>query len=137
MGDRVTASAEKYRKGRAALVALKGDGYAPHFRPLHETDIRLEGDNGESDAAAKKKLAMISAGRGARAPRTAPGQSKRTMSWIWTVKAGLGDAERDLHDCESSFLLSSIVILRPDAILQLCVSSGRERRRVRRAGSRR
>ncbi|KAJ7704630.1 hypothetical protein B0H14DRAFT_2416236 [Mycena olivaceomarginata] len=108
VGDRVTASAEKYRKGRAALVALKGDGYAPHFRPLRETDIRLEGDNGESDAAAKKKLAMISAGRGARAPRTAPGQSKRTMSWIWTVKAGSGDAERDLHDCESSFLLSSI-----------------------------
>ncbi|KAJ7799721.1 hypothetical protein B0H14DRAFT_3491392 [Mycena olivaceomarginata] len=74
------------------------DGYAPHFRPLRETNIRLEGDNGESDAAAKKKLAMISAGRGARAPRTAPGQSKRTMSWIWTVKAGSGDAERDLHD---------------------------------------
>ncbi|KAJ7717168.1 hypothetical protein DFH07DRAFT_973682 [Mycena maculata] len=98
VGDRVNASAAKYRKGREALVALKTDSFAPHFRELRDDDIRLDGDNGESDSAAKKKLAMISSGRGARAPRNAPGQSKRVMSWIWTTTAGPGDKEKDLHD---------------------------------------
>jgi hypothetical protein len=82
----VNLSAEKYCKGRKALTALKGSEYAPHYRELRGSDIRLEGDSVESDAAAKKKLAMISTGRGARVPRNAPGQLKRIMSWIWTVK---------------------------------------------------
>ncbi|KAJ7791595.1 hypothetical protein B0H14DRAFT_3500285 [Mycena olivaceomarginata] len=96
--DRVTASAQKYRKGREALVALKGAQFAPHFRELKDDDIRLDGDYGESDAAARKKLSMISSGHGARAPRNAPGTSKRIMSWIWTVKEGSGDDWKDLHD---------------------------------------
>ncbi|KAJ7939847.1 hypothetical protein B0H13DRAFT_1850053 [Mycena leptocephala] len=98
LGERVNASAGKYRKGYEGLVALKGNDFAPHFRELKDDDIRLDGDNGESDTAARKKLAMLSAGRGARAPRNAPGQSKRLMSWIWTVKEGSGDDEKDLHD---------------------------------------
>ncbi|KAJ7456326.1 hypothetical protein B0H11DRAFT_1739440 [Mycena galericulata] len=98
VGDRVNLAALKYRKGRGALVSLKGDKFAPHFKELKDEDIRLDGDNGESDTAAKKKLAMISAGRGARAPRNAPGQSKRLMSWIWTTTASSGDEEKDLHD---------------------------------------
>ncbi|KAJ7858228.1 hypothetical protein B0H14DRAFT_3085090 [Mycena olivaceomarginata] len=102
VGDRVNLSAEKYRKGHKALTALKGSEYAPHYRELRDSDIRLEGDNAESDAAAKKKLVMISAGRGARVPRNAPGQSKRTMSWLWTVKGTSGDEEpdheKDLHE---------------------------------------
>jgi hypothetical protein len=100
LGERVNVSAGKYRKGYEGLVALKGKDFAPHFRELNHDDIRLDGDNGESDAAARKKLAMLSAGRGARAPRNAPGQSKRLMSWIWTVKEGSGDDEKDLHDGE-------------------------------------
>ncbi|KAJ7484897.1 hypothetical protein B0H11DRAFT_2157487 [Mycena galericulata] len=98
VGDRVTLTAQKYRKGREALIALKGETHAPHFKELKDDDIRLDGDNGESDTAAKKKLAMISAGRGARAPRNAPGQSKRLMSWIWTTNVSSGDEEKDLHD---------------------------------------
>ncbi|KAJ7144883.1 hypothetical protein C8R43DRAFT_891041 [Mycena crocata] len=105
VGDRVMLSAAKYRKARNALIALKGANHAPHFRELADDDLRLDGDNGESDTAAKKKLAMISAGRGARAPRNAPGQSKRLMSWIWTTQASSGDEEQDLHDCESFQLL--------------------------------
>jgi hypothetical protein len=108
VGDRVNLSTEKYRKGRKALTVLKGSEYAPHYKELRESDIRLEGDNAESDAAAKKKLAMISTGRGACGPRNAPGQSKRTMSWIWTVKVTSGDEEpdheKDLHECEWSCL---------------------------------
>ncbi|KAJ6452140.1 hypothetical protein C8R47DRAFT_1204389 [Mycena vitilis] len=98
VGDRVNLAAEKYRKGRAALVALKGANHAPHYRELRDSDIQLQGENAETDHAAKKKLAMISAGRGARAPRNAPGESRRVMSWIWTVKAGSGDEEQDLHE---------------------------------------
>ncbi|KAJ7115521.1 hypothetical protein C8R43DRAFT_1138146 [Mycena crocata] len=98
VGERVTAGAQKYRKAREALVVLKGASHAPHFRELKDDDIRLDGDNGESDTAALKKLAMIGSGKGARAPRNAPGQSKRVMSWIWTVQAGSGDEEQDLHD---------------------------------------
>jgi hypothetical protein len=106
VGDRVNLSAEKYRKGRKALTALKGSEYAPHYRELRGSDIRLEGDSAESDAAAKKKLAMISAGRGACVLRNAPGQLKRIMSWIWTVKGTSGDEEpdheKDLHECQWS-----------------------------------
>ncbi|KAJ6451562.1 hypothetical protein C8R45DRAFT_1057108 [Mycena sanguinolenta] len=65
VGERVTASAQKYRKARAALVALKGEGIVPHFRELKANDIRLPGDHGDTDAAAQKKLTMISTGRGA------------------------------------------------------------------------
>jgi hypothetical protein len=31
----------------------------PQFRELKEGDLQLDGDDGESDLAAKKKLAMI------------------------------------------------------------------------------
>ncbi|KAK7059400.1 hypothetical protein R3P38DRAFT_2495701, partial [Favolaschia claudopus] len=93
LGERVNASANKYRKGYEALIVLKGKDFAPHFRELKNDDIRLDSDNGDTAL-----LAMLGSGRGARAPRNAPGQSKRLMSWIWTVFEGSGDDERDLHD---------------------------------------
>ncbi|KAJ7205080.1 hypothetical protein C8J57DRAFT_1259097 [Mycena rebaudengoi] len=65
IGERVDMAAAKYRKGRDALVALNGgEAHVPQFRELHADDIRLNGDWGESDGAARKKLAMIGAGRG-------------------------------------------------------------------------
>lgn len=103
VGERVEAIANRYRRGRAALVSLQGPGYAPQFRTLRAEDIQLDGDAGESDAAARKKLAMIGLGKGARAPRNAPGTTKRVMSWIWTVPGALDDLEEQLHECE--FLL--------------------------------
>ncbi|KAJ7480228.1 hypothetical protein B0H11DRAFT_1724998 [Mycena galericulata] len=92
VGERVEASAKKYRHARKALISLKGPEYAPRFRPLLPEDIQLDGDAGESDVAARKKLAMIGAGRGARAPRNAPGMSKRVMSWIWTAGGATDDS---------------------------------------------
>ncbi|KAK7028695.1 CxC2 domain-containing protein [Favolaschia claudopus] len=91
VGDRVDAYADRYRQGRTALVALKGSEAYPHLRPLNPDDVRLDGDAEESDSAARKKLAMLGAGRGARAPRNAPGTSKRLMSWIWTAPGSLDD----------------------------------------------
>ncbi|KAJ7801671.1 hypothetical protein B0H14DRAFT_3489329 [Mycena olivaceomarginata] len=91
VGERVNSYANRYRQGRAALVALKGAAAYSHLRELHPDDVRLDGDNGESDVAARKKLAMMGAGRGARAPRNAPGMSKRVMSWIWTAPGALDE----------------------------------------------
>ncbi|KAJ7024932.1 hypothetical protein C8F04DRAFT_1269809 [Mycena alexandri] len=97
IGERVDACAAKYRHARAALIKLSGVAPA-QFLELRPQDIQLDGDAGESDAAARKKLAMISAGRGARAPRNAPGASRRTMSWIWTAVGALDDEEVRLHE---------------------------------------
>ncbi|KAJ7117336.1 hypothetical protein C8R43DRAFT_902104 [Mycena crocata] len=98
LGERAMAYGRRYRKGRLALVRLKGADAYPALRKLEDSDIRLDGDNGESDAAARKKLGMIAAGRGERAPRNAPGTSKRTMSWIWTAPGVFDDDEQRLHE---------------------------------------
>ncbi|KAK7008533.1 CxC2 domain-containing protein [Favolaschia claudopus] len=91
VGERVESYANRYRQGRAALIALKGIEAHPHLRELRPEDVQLDGDAEESDTAARKKLAMIGAGRGARAPRNAPGTSKRVMSWIWTAPGSLDE----------------------------------------------
>ncbi|KAJ7701279.1 hypothetical protein B0H14DRAFT_3173668 [Mycena olivaceomarginata] len=91
VGERVNSYANRYRQGRAALVALKGAAAYLHLRELHSDDVWLDGDNRESDAAAWKKLAMMGAGRGACAPRNAPGMLKRVMSWIWTAPGALDE----------------------------------------------
>ncbi|KAJ7652310.1 hypothetical protein B0H17DRAFT_1214975 [Mycena rosella] len=98
VGERVQAHARRYRTGREALLALVGDEKYLHLRPLDDIDLTLDGDWGESDATARKKLAMLGLGRGVRAPRNAPGTSKRVMSWIWTAPGALEDGEARLHD---------------------------------------
>ncbi|KAJ6465540.1 hypothetical protein C8R47DRAFT_1235772 [Mycena vitilis] len=98
VGERVEGYAKRYRTGHGALLALKSQEEYPHLQELKADDVRLDGDNGESDAASRKKLAMIGMGRGARAPRNAPGASKRTMSWIWTAPGALEKEEHRLHD---------------------------------------
>ncbi|KAJ7784192.1 hypothetical protein B0H16DRAFT_1446451 [Mycena metata] len=62
IGERVDACASKYRHARASLIKLVGSAPA-QFRELRPQDVQLDGDAGETDAAARKKLAMISAGR--------------------------------------------------------------------------
>ncbi|KAJ7041759.1 hypothetical protein C8F04DRAFT_1176850 [Mycena alexandri] len=96
--ERVEACAQKYPAARTSLIQLSGDDVAVQFRELRMQDIQLDGDAGESDAAAHKKPAMISAGRGACAPRNAPGESRRVMSWMWTAPGALDDKEARLHD---------------------------------------
>ncbi|KAJ7728446.1 hypothetical protein DFH07DRAFT_969878 [Mycena maculata] len=98
LGDQVASSAERYRQGRHALVRLQGAKLDPQFRELKAADLTLDGDHAESDAASKKKLVMIGSGRGARAPRNAPGGSRRVMFWIWTAQGGAADGEEHLHE---------------------------------------
>jgi hypothetical protein len=98
--DRINATATKYRDARRALVSLKGSGYAPHLMPLKDGDLTLDGDVVDDESAAKKKLSMIAAGKGARTPRHMAGTSKKVMSWIWAVRGALDAEEEDLHECE-------------------------------------
>ncbi|KAJ7082827.1 hypothetical protein C8R43DRAFT_886408 [Mycena crocata] len=98
VGERVDVYARRYRKGRRAVVGLKGEDAYPTLRRLDDSDLRLDGDAGESDAAARKKLGMIQAGRGARTPRSAPGESRRVMSWIWTAPGVLDDEQERIHE---------------------------------------
>jgi hypothetical protein len=134
IGDRVDACAEKYRAGHAALLRLQGNSMDPRLRPLLQTDLQLDGDDGESDLAAKKKLAMIGSGRGARAPRMAPGSSKKVMSWIWTAQGGANEGEEALHNCESACCKRTLILM---FFIQPYVSSGVARARASCAGRRR
>ncbi|KAK7022477.1 CxC2 domain-containing protein [Favolaschia claudopus] len=108
VGERVESYAGRYRQGRAALVALKGNAAYPHLRELRPEDVQLDGDAEESDTSARKKLAMLGSGRGARAPRNAPGTSKRVMSWIWTAPGALEEAM--MHEC----WYSNVMLLREE-----------------------
>ncbi|KAJ7456295.1 hypothetical protein B0H11DRAFT_2244215 [Mycena galericulata] len=56
LGERVNESAEKYWRGRRALISLRGEeACRVEFPELRPADVQLDGDAGESDAAARKK----------------------------------------------------------------------------------
>lgn len=105
LGDRVTASAERYRQGRRTLLRIQGTSTEAQFQELKDADLTLDGNHGETDVAAKKKLAMIGSGRGARALMNAPGTSRRVKSWIWTAQGVQAPGEEHLHNCELIFFL--------------------------------
>ncbi|KAJ6558636.1 hypothetical protein DFH09DRAFT_1248185 [Mycena vulgaris] len=97
VGDKANAAAKKYRQGRAALIKLRGADHAPHFRELKEEHLTLDGEETQSDTASRKKLSLLSAGKGARTPRHISGSSKKVLSWIWTAQGALDDDEEELH----------------------------------------
>ncbi|KAJ7805542.1 hypothetical protein B0H13DRAFT_2387660 [Mycena leptocephala] len=98
ISDRITASATKYREARRALSSLKGPDYAPHLLPLKDADLMLDGDVKDDETAARKKLAMIAVGKGARVPRHIAGTSRTVMSWIWAARGALDPEEDGLHE---------------------------------------
>ncbi|KAJ6488281.1 hypothetical protein C8R47DRAFT_1071998 [Mycena vitilis] len=98
LGDRITAAAKKYREARSALLKLRGPDYAPHFKVLLDTDLTLDGDVKNDEDAARKKLSMLSAGKGERTPRHLKGSSRKVLSWIWASQgsgSGNGDGDKD------------------------------------------
>jgi hypothetical protein len=104
VGERAQACAAKYNQGREALTRLAGADFAPHFRVLKTADMTLDGEEETQETAARQKLAMIRAGKGARTPRHVPGTSKKVLSWIWTAAGALDDDEKELHACKWSFM---------------------------------
>ncbi|KAJ7899713.1 hypothetical protein B0H13DRAFT_2336971 [Mycena leptocephala] len=98
VGDRVTASAQKYTQARNALIQLHGADSCPQFKELKAQDLTLDGQVEADDAVAAKKLKMIAAGKGKRTPRHVKGSSKRVMSWIWTAQGSESADEEGLHE---------------------------------------
>ncbi|KAJ7713874.1 hypothetical protein B0H16DRAFT_1702250 [Mycena metata] len=69
VGDRIKCVTGKYRRTREALIALK--------------------------AEARRKLAHLGSSKCA---QNKPTNKKTTLSWIWTVGGGPGEAEAQLHE---------------------------------------
>ncbi|KAF9002597.1 hypothetical protein BDZ89DRAFT_1146428 [Hymenopellis radicata] len=122
---KIKESTKKYREGRAALVCLVGEEGCGAFRVLEDSDVKVYRTE-ENDAEAVKKLGRLD-GRDSKVTgtgrekkqdkaqdkkfekekkkkktkrRDAAGETRQTMSWIWTADGG-PDAEDDayLHEC--------------------------------------
>ncbi|KAJ6460704.1 hypothetical protein C8R47DRAFT_1226206 [Mycena vitilis] len=93
VGDRIARVAAKYRAARAAMIALKGEAYAPEFKVLQPADLNTYLEE-ESDTAARRKLSRLGSSKRA---RNEPSSKKKTFSWIWTVNGGPGEDETQLH----------------------------------------
>ncbi|KAJ6448052.1 hypothetical protein C8R47DRAFT_1085105 [Mycena vitilis] len=65
---------------------------------LEAGDMTLDDEVETEETKARKKLALIGAGKGARTPRHVPGTSKKILSWIWTASGALDDDEKHLHE---------------------------------------
>jgi hypothetical protein len=102
VGERVTASSQKYTQARNALIQLEGADAYPRFKELKQQDLMLDGEVQDDDALAVKRLKMIAVGKGKRTPRHVKGSSKRVMSWIWTAQGSESEDEEALHECESA-----------------------------------
>lgn len=101
IGERVDAVSAKYRRARAALIALRGRTACEGFRELKASDIQLDEER-EVDAKARKKLGSI----GSKFRRQGPAlsSSKKVFSWIWTDGGGPGEDDVALHECKFRFL---------------------------------
>ncbi|KAJ7065916.1 hypothetical protein B0H15DRAFT_926024 [Mycena belliarum] len=96
IGERVEAGATKYRRARAALLALRGDAACEEWKELKAADVELDEERGP-DTMARKKLGNI----GSKAfRRKGPRESSKgkVLSWIWTAGGGPGENEEELHD---------------------------------------
>ncbi|KAJ7073296.1 hypothetical protein B0H15DRAFT_793030 [Mycena belliarum] len=96
LGERIDAIAGKYRRGREALVALRGGAECHEWKDLADTDIQLDEER-EVDAKARKKLGSIGSKSWRRQGPAMSSKNKR-LSWIWTAGGGPGEDEGELHD---------------------------------------
>ncbi|KAJ7488452.1 hypothetical protein B0H11DRAFT_1912943 [Mycena galericulata] len=97
VGVRVVANQHKYTQARCALVQLKGEGHAPHFKKLRTSDLTLPGEQKEDDSAAQEKLARIGSGKQGRAARNGA-STNRVLSWIRTAHSPIDMEEQELHE---------------------------------------
>ncbi|KAJ7734685.1 hypothetical protein B0H16DRAFT_1664977 [Mycena metata] len=99
--ERVDAVSGKYRRARAALIALRGRAVCEGFRELKASDIQLNEER-EVNARAQKRLSKI----GSRPCRKGPALSSKdkVFSWIWTAGGGPGEDEAALHDSKEEKL---------------------------------
>ena len=121
LGDKINATAQKYRTAYIALARLEDDPLP--FRPLVDSDIQTKFVF-DHDGQAARRLAKLTQHSSRRRIQTTllreddndqdpaqdeadgawiSGSSRRKMSWIWTAE-GAPDVNDDqfLHDCKSS-----------------------------------
>ncbi|KAJ7040223.1 hypothetical protein C8F04DRAFT_948763 [Mycena alexandri] len=96
VGERVNATAGKYRGARQALLSLKGAESCTAWRELKAADIQLDEER-DVDTNARKKLGLIGSKYRRRGAGTISSRDK-TFSWIWTEGGGPGEDEQALHD---------------------------------------
>ncbi|CAK5265243.1 unnamed protein product [Mycena citricolor] len=100
VGEKVTASANQYQRGRQALVEAGRLEKFQHLQELKDEHLQMSGaametDTERTDAWTAKKIGALGAGR---VPRQDHGLLKQVISWIWTVPGALDNEEKDLHD---------------------------------------
>ncbi|CAK5267983.1 unnamed protein product [Mycena citricolor] len=100
VGEKVTASANRYRRGREALVAAGCLEKFQHLRELKDEHLQMSGaametDAERTDASTAMKIGALGGGK---APRQDQGSSMQVISWIWTAPGALDNEEKDLHD---------------------------------------
>ncbi|KAJ7062990.1 hypothetical protein B0H15DRAFT_794749 [Mycena belliarum] len=96
IGEGVDKMAAKYRRGRAALIALRGAEECSSWKELKPADIELDEER-EGDAGARRKLGRIGSSKWRR-NGPAISSKKKHLSWIWTAGGGPGVDEAALHD---------------------------------------
>ncbi|KAF7295610.1 CxC2 domain-containing protein [Mycena indigotica] len=98
--ERLMRHVRRYRRGFAALGNLNAIHRHPQLRELTDADVRFNMDADTEDVDATHKLNAIGARRNARITRLGrnSGESRRTMSWVWTAAGALGDEEAELHE---------------------------------------
>ncbi|KAJ7080557.1 hypothetical protein C8R43DRAFT_909917, partial [Mycena crocata] len=109
VGDRVNASEKKYTRARGALSVLKGKDHTPHFKVLKREDLTLDGELGDKEVAARKKLALAGVGKRNRLPRHLEGSTRKTLSWIWTAVNAMFGPEDEPHLHEGVLLFSHVL----------------------------
>ncbi|KAJ7128209.1 hypothetical protein C8R43DRAFT_897228 [Mycena crocata] len=85
VADRVQVGAQKYRRAREALIALRGADACSEYKPLADDDLVLDEER-ENDALARKRLGNIGS-KTAKRQGPAISSKKRRFSWIWTAES--------------------------------------------------
>nr|GAT52608.1 predicted protein [Mycena chlorophos] len=87
----------KYRQAWDALQRLKGAEYAPEFKELLKTDLKVAGEEEESDRDARARLNGAGSSRPA---RNEPGRRREPtadeaakVSWIWSTSVPQEEGE--------------------------------------------
>ncbi|KAI5897299.1 uncharacterized protein SCHCODRAFT_02489565 [Schizophyllum commune H4-8] len=96
--NKINLDAVGYRHAREAILALRGVLDAPDFPPLLASDLRLEGEEEEPDAASISAIAR--AGQVNRPQHIHVSTGTQRMSWIWTA-TGLPDTQKDANVVET------------------------------------
>ncbi|KAJ7093629.1 hypothetical protein C8R43DRAFT_908083 [Mycena crocata] len=94
VGDRIARVAGKYRDARVALMALKGELFAPQYKLLLPSDMNVNVEE-EGDEKARKALGRLGSSRRA---RNEPNAKPKKFSWIWTAGGGPGEDSEAVHE---------------------------------------